>query len=60
MQEDNAQTRSHRWKYLRTQVGVGRIKDSDATVDSLGLEGWELTEVVKTDGYVHFWFKRPA
>ena len=48
-----------RWDYVRTQIDAHKIKDSDATIAKLGQDGWELVDVVYTQTYVHFWFKRP-
>ncbi|MBN2082735.1 hypothetical protein JW859_11105 [bacterium] len=59
--EENRETkRRRRWEYVRTQVDCNNIKTSDATVEQLGREGWELVSTVHTQGYVHFWFKREA
>jgi len=50
--------RRRRWEYIRTQVNCNSIKDSDAAVEQLGREGWEMVSAVYTQSYVHFWFKR--
>lgn len=49
-----------RWEYVRTQVSCNSISDSDAAIEQLGREGWELVTAVFTSTYVHFWFKREA
>ena len=48
-----------KWEYIRVQSEVNKIKGTDATVDKLGREGWELVDVTHTGGYIHMWFKRP-
>jgi len=50
--------RRRRWEYIRTQIDVNKIKDSDEVIAQLGREGWELVDVVYTQTYVHFWFKQ--
>jgi hypothetical protein len=48
-----------RWEYLRVQVSVSQIKNSDETLAELGRQGWELSGVVEaSSSYIHFWFKR--
>jgi len=49
-----------RWEYLRLQTEILDIKGSDAQLETLGGDGWEMTGVVHTGGYVHIWFRRPA
>jgi hypothetical protein len=49
-----------RWEYIRTQVSANEISKSDAAIEQLGREGWELVNTVFTSSYVHFWFKREA
>jgi len=51
--------RTGRWEYVRIQFDSNKIKDSDAAVDELGREGWELVSAVFTNTYLHLWFKRP-
>ena len=53
-------TRRERWEYLRTQVDANNIKSSDEAITRIGQDGWELVDVVYTQTYVHFWFKRVA
>ncbi len=52
-------SRGTRWEYIRMQVDVNQIKNSDAAVERLGLDGWELVDVVYTQTFIHLWFKRP-
>lgn len=59
MSEGYSSGKVTRWEYVRTQIDANKIKDSDATLDQLGHEGWELVDVTHTDGYIHMWFKRP-
>ena len=57
---DKGSSRHTRWEYVRTQIDCNKIKDSDAAIEQLGREGWELVDVVYTDSFVHFWLKREA
>lgn len=48
-----------RWEYLRLQVSTQSIKDTDAQLDELGRQGWELVSTVEAaQSYIHMWFKR--
>lgn len=48
------------WEYIRVQVGVHEIVNSDEQVAELGRQGWELVVAVEAaDSYIHLWFKRP-
>lgn len=58
MDEQNYK-QSTKWEYVRTQVEAHKIKDSDGAIEQLGRQGWEMVDVVYTQSYVHFWFKRP-
>jgi len=53
-------SRRRRWEYARTQISANEISKSDAAIEQLGREGWELVNAVFTNSYVHFWFKREA
>ena len=57
---DMASGRRRRWEYVRTQISCNEISKSDAAIEQLGREGWELVNAVYTQTYVHFWFKREA
>ena len=59
MSEGYSSSKTTRWEYIRTQADANNIKESDATLDKLGRDGWELVDVTYTDSYVHMWFKRP-
>ena len=54
-----SEVKANKWEYLRTQVDTNKIKDSDEAIGQIGLQGWELVNAVCTQGWVHFWFKRP-
>jgi hypothetical protein len=49
----------NRWEYIRIQTSADKIKSTDDKVDELGMQGWELVDVVFTNTYIHMWFKRP-
>lgn len=59
MSEGYSSGKVTKWEYIRTQVNEHKIKDSDATLDKLGREGWELVDVTYTQTHIHMWFKRP-
>ena len=59
MSDAAASLGKQRWAYMRTQIDVNKIKDSDGALEEFGRQGWELIDVVYTQTYVHFWFKRP-
>jgi hypothetical protein len=49
------------WTYRHVQRPLTELGQlSDAELNVLGAEGWELTGVILESGVVHFFFKRPA
>jgi hypothetical protein len=48
-----------RREYLRLQVSIQSIKDSDPQLEAAGNDGCELIAVVEAgSSYFHLWFKR--
>lgn len=47
-----------RWEYQEVVREVGTDLLSEAELNALGAERWELTGIVPVGGRVHFYFKR--
>jgi hypothetical protein len=47
-----------RWEYHEVVRDVSAGLLSEAELNALGSDGWELAGVVPTAGEVHFYFKR--
>ena len=47
-----------RWEYKAIMREVGEELPSEAELNALGAEHWELTGVASTGSRVHFYFKR--
>jgi hypothetical protein len=47
------------WEYKHVRRDIGAEAPlSEAELNALGAEGWELTAVIPTPSVVHFYFKR--
>ncbi len=44
----------------RKDEAAGRFGDVDSYITRLGMDGWELVNVVGTEQLTSFYFKRPA